>query len=128
MGSLTRGSVSSHRYRDFRYPPGHPQEYKHNIYYWHVIAAKLAFVIVMEVRGGPGGGSPAQACSGGVSSWVLADSDMTACSSCLTWKRLRCCPYPEEIHPPLKQGQGRWQAPGHGALGSVLGCDRLFQN
>lgn len=37
------------RYRDFRYPPGHPQEYKHNIYYWHVIAAKLAFIIVMEV-------------------------------------------------------------------------------
>ncbi|KAK1341240.1 hypothetical protein QTO34_017643 [Cnephaeus nilssonii] len=35
-------------YRDFRYPPGHPQEYKHNIYYWHVIAAKLAFIIVME--------------------------------------------------------------------------------
>lgn len=38
------------RYRDFRNPPGHPQEYKHNIYYWHVIAAKLAFIIVMEVR------------------------------------------------------------------------------
>lgn len=37
------------RYRDFRNPPGHPQEYKHNIYYWHVIAAKLAFIIVMEV-------------------------------------------------------------------------------
>ncbi|OBS72295.1 hypothetical protein A6R68_13128 [Neotoma lepida] len=35
-------------YRDFRNPPGHPQEYKHNIYYWHVIAAKLAFIIVME--------------------------------------------------------------------------------
>lgn len=42
------GCVS--RYRDFRNPPGHPQEYKHNIYYWHVIAAKLAFIIVMEVR------------------------------------------------------------------------------
>lgn len=37
------------RYRDFRNPPGHPQEYKHNIYYWHVITAKLAFIIVMEV-------------------------------------------------------------------------------
>ncbi|EPY76963.1 anoctamin-6 [Camelus ferus] len=35
-------------YRDFRHPPGHPQEYKHNIYYWHVIAAKLAFIIVTE--------------------------------------------------------------------------------
>ncbi|XP_063072938.1 anoctamin-6 [Engraulis encrasicolus] len=36
------------RYRDFRYPPGHPKEYDHNIYYWHVIAAKLAFIIVVE--------------------------------------------------------------------------------
>ncbi|KAF3826318.1 hypothetical protein GH733_006432 [Mirounga leonina] len=35
-------------YRDFRNPPGHEQQYKHNIYYWHVIAAKLAFIIVME--------------------------------------------------------------------------------
>nr|XP_009687515.1 PREDICTED: anoctamin-6 [Struthio camelus australis] len=36
------------RYRDFRYPPGHQHQYEHNIYYWHVIAAKLAFIIVME--------------------------------------------------------------------------------
>ncbi|XP_053777562.1 anoctamin-6 isoform X2 [Desmodus rotundus] len=43
-----RGNYTTCRYRDFRNPPGHPQEYKHNIYYWHVIAAKLAFIIVME--------------------------------------------------------------------------------
>uniref|UniRef100_A0A670JFF3 Anoctamin n=1 Tax=Podarcis muralis TaxID=64176 RepID=A0A670JFF3_PODMU len=36
------------RYRDFRYPPGHEHQYEHNIYYWHVIAAKLSFIIVME--------------------------------------------------------------------------------
>ncbi|XP_038198149.1 anoctamin-6 isoform X3 [Arvicola amphibius] len=42
------GDYTLCRYRDFRNPPGHPQEYKHNIYYWHVIAAKLAFIIVME--------------------------------------------------------------------------------
>uniref|UniRef100_A0A5F5PZS3 Anoctamin n=1 Tax=Equus caballus TaxID=9796 RepID=A0A5F5PZS3_HORSE len=42
------GDHTTCRYRDFRYPPGHPQQYKHNIYYWHVIAAKLAFIIVME--------------------------------------------------------------------------------
>ncbi|NWI50066.1 ANO6 protein, partial [Calyptomena viridis] len=35
-------------YRDLRYPAGHLHQYEHNIYYWHVIAAKLAFVIVME--------------------------------------------------------------------------------
>ncbi|XP_005637010.1 anoctamin-6 isoform X5 [Canis lupus baileyi] len=52
--SRSRGSSASDfdirtcRYRDFRNPPGHPQEYKHNIYYWHVITAKLAFIIVME--------------------------------------------------------------------------------
>ncbi|XP_031438334.1 anoctamin-6-like [Clupea harengus] len=36
------------RYRDFRFPPSHPRQYDHNIYYWHVIAAKLAFIIVVE--------------------------------------------------------------------------------
>ncbi|XP_043917931.1 anoctamin-6 [Protopterus annectens] len=36
------------RYRDYRNPPGHPQQYEFSIFYWHVIAAKLAFVIVIE--------------------------------------------------------------------------------
>ncbi|CAL8242190.1 unnamed protein product [Merluccius merluccius] len=36
------------RYRDFRNPPGHPREYQYSIQYWHVIAAKLAFIIVVE--------------------------------------------------------------------------------
>uniref|UniRef100_A0A3B5AJL6 Anoctamin n=1 Tax=Stegastes partitus TaxID=144197 RepID=A0A3B5AJL6_9TELE len=35
-------------YRDFRFPPGHPRQYEHNAYYWHVIAAKMAFIIVVE--------------------------------------------------------------------------------
>lgn len=37
------------RYRDFRYPPGHPRQYEYNVYYWHVVAAKMAFIIVVEV-------------------------------------------------------------------------------
>lgn len=37
------------RYRDFRFPPGHPRQYEYNMYYWHVIAAKMAFIIVVEV-------------------------------------------------------------------------------
>ncbi|XP_061107798.1 anoctamin-6-like [Conger conger] len=41
-------NITSCRYRDFRNPPGHPKQYEHNIYYWHVIAAKLAFIIVLE--------------------------------------------------------------------------------
>ncbi|KAJ8250031.1 hypothetical protein COCON_G00232470 [Conger conger] len=36
------------RYRDFRHPPGHPKQYEFSVYYWHVIAAKLAFIIVVE--------------------------------------------------------------------------------
>uniref|UniRef100_A0AAQ5YB93 Anoctamin n=1 Tax=Amphiprion ocellaris TaxID=80972 RepID=A0AAQ5YB93_AMPOC len=36
------------RYRDFRFPPGHPRQYEHNVYYWHVNAAKMAFIIVVE--------------------------------------------------------------------------------
>uniref|UniRef100_A0A8C3ELP5 Anoctamin n=1 Tax=Corvus moneduloides TaxID=1196302 RepID=A0A8C3ELP5_CORMO len=42
------GTHTTCRYRDLRYPPGHQHQYEHNIYYWHVIAAKLAFIIVME--------------------------------------------------------------------------------
>uniref|UniRef100_A0A8C3U8P8 Anoctamin n=1 Tax=Catharus ustulatus TaxID=91951 RepID=A0A8C3U8P8_CATUS len=42
------GNQTTCRYRDLRYPPGHQHQYEHNIYYWHVIAAKLAFIIVME--------------------------------------------------------------------------------
>ncbi|XP_051886779.1 anoctamin-6 isoform X2 [Pristis pectinata] len=36
------------RYRDLRYPPGHPLEYHHSLYFWHIMAAKLAFIIVTE--------------------------------------------------------------------------------
>ncbi|XP_026065055.1 anoctamin-6-like [Carassius auratus] len=41
-------NITTCRYRDFRYPPGHPKQYEFSIYYWHVIAAKLAFMIVVE--------------------------------------------------------------------------------
>lgn len=42
------GAQTTCRYRDFRYPPGHEHQYEHNMFYWHVIAAKLSFLIVME--------------------------------------------------------------------------------
>ncbi|KAM4523509.1 anoctamin-6-like [Fundulus diaphanus] len=41
-------NVTICRYRDFRFPPGHPREYEYNMHYWHVIAAKMAFIIVVE--------------------------------------------------------------------------------
>uniref|UniRef100_A0A8C9YI00 Anoctamin n=1 Tax=Sander lucioperca TaxID=283035 RepID=A0A8C9YI00_SANLU len=41
-------NITTCRYRDFRNPPGHPRQYQYNVYYWHVIAAKMAFIIVVE--------------------------------------------------------------------------------
>ena len=40
------------RYRDYRYPPGHEREYEHTMQFWHILAAKLAFIIIMEVPQG----------------------------------------------------------------------------
>ncbi|XP_031702257.1 anoctamin-5-like isoform X2 [Anarrhichthys ocellatus] len=36
------------RYRDYRYPPGHQKEYTHTMQFWHILAAKMAFIIIME--------------------------------------------------------------------------------
>uniref|UniRef100_A0A8C6P325 Anoctamin n=1 Tax=Nothobranchius furzeri TaxID=105023 RepID=A0A8C6P325_NOTFU len=36
------------RYRDYRYPPGHMREYDHTMQFWHILAAKMAFIIIME--------------------------------------------------------------------------------
>lgn len=40
----------SDRYRDYRYPPDHERKYLHTMQFWHILAAKLAFIIIMEVR------------------------------------------------------------------------------
>ena len=44
------GDVMYCRYKDFRHPPGGADEYKYTATYWHVFCARLAFVIVFEVR------------------------------------------------------------------------------
>ncbi|KAG7244354.1 hypothetical protein INR49_004054 [Caranx melampygus] len=36
------------RYRDYRYPPGHQKKYDHTMQFWHILAAKMAFIIIME--------------------------------------------------------------------------------
>ncbi|XP_040111582.1 anoctamin-5 [Oryx dammah] len=36
------------RYRDYRNPPDSEDKYVHNIQYWHVLAAKMTFIIIME--------------------------------------------------------------------------------
>uniref|UniRef100_A0A8D3D6P0 Anoctamin n=1 Tax=Scophthalmus maximus TaxID=52904 RepID=A0A8D3D6P0_SCOMX len=35
-------------YRDYRYPPGHQKEYTQTMQFWHILAAKMAFIIIME--------------------------------------------------------------------------------
>ncbi|XP_063737295.1 anoctamin-5b isoform X1 [Eleginops maclovinus] len=41
-------TTSTCRYRDYRYPPGHPREYNHTMQFWHILAAKMTFIIIME--------------------------------------------------------------------------------
>ncbi|XP_061773229.1 anoctamin-5 isoform X4 [Nerophis ophidion] len=41
-------NVTTCWYHDYRYPPGHENQYTHTILFWHVLAAKLAFIIIME--------------------------------------------------------------------------------
>ncbi|XP_055437337.1 anoctamin-5 isoform X3 [Bubalus kerabau] len=36
------------RYRDYRNPPDSEDKYAHNIQFWHVLAAKMTFIIIME--------------------------------------------------------------------------------
>ncbi|CAG5126761.1 unnamed protein product [Candidula unifasciata] len=39
------GNVTECRYRDYRNPPGSPDAYEFTIVYWHILAARLAFII-----------------------------------------------------------------------------------
>ncbi|XP_075883389.1 anoctamin-5 isoform X4 [Nelusetta ayraudi] len=41
-------TITTCRYRDYRYPPGHEKQYFHTMQFWHILAAKLAFIIIME--------------------------------------------------------------------------------
>ncbi|XP_072320928.1 anoctamin-5-like [Eucyclogobius newberryi] len=47
LGSWFDNSTNC-RYRDYRYPPGHEKEYTHTMQFWHILAAKMAFIIAME--------------------------------------------------------------------------------
>lgn len=46
--SWFNSSITICRYRDYRYPPGHEKQYTHTMQFWHILAAKLAFIIIME--------------------------------------------------------------------------------
>uniref|UniRef100_A0A9J8CMV5 Anoctamin n=1 Tax=Cyprinus carpio carpio TaxID=630221 RepID=A0A9J8CMV5_CYPCA len=41
-------NITTCRYRDYRNPPGHEKPYIHSMQFWHILAAKLAFIIIME--------------------------------------------------------------------------------
>lgn len=42
------GDVTMCRYPDFREPPDSPRKYERTITFWHILAARLAFVVVFE--------------------------------------------------------------------------------
>ncbi|KAK5927888.1 hypothetical protein CgunFtcFv8_012998 [Champsocephalus gunnari] len=46
--SWFNSSIDTCRYRDYRYPSGHEKQYSHTMQFWHILAAKLAFIIIME--------------------------------------------------------------------------------
>ncbi|KAF7663260.1 hypothetical protein LDENG_00215480 [Lucifuga dentata] len=46
--SWFNSSITTCRYRDYRYPSGHEKQYSHTMQFWHILAAKLAFIIIME--------------------------------------------------------------------------------
>lgn len=41
-------NVSVCRYEEYRNPPNHDLEYKRPLIYWHVLAARLAFIVVYQ--------------------------------------------------------------------------------
>ncbi|XP_075694220.1 anoctamin-5 isoform X2 [Rhinoderma darwinii] len=41
-------NITMCRYRDYRYPPDHERRYLHTMQFWHILAAKMAFIIIME--------------------------------------------------------------------------------
>uniref|UniRef100_A0A8C6R131 Anoctamin n=1 Tax=Nannospalax galili TaxID=1026970 RepID=A0A8C6R131_NANGA len=45
---LEKTDFTTCRYRDYRNPPDHESKYVHNMQFWHVLAAKMTFIIVME--------------------------------------------------------------------------------
>lgn len=54
MSELKNSSESGYcRYRDYRAPPWSSVPYEFTLQFWHVLAARLAFIIVFEVCNTP---------------------------------------------------------------------------
>ncbi|EZA51402.1 Anoctamin-1 [Ooceraea biroi] len=48
MTSLGQSPVEVCRYPDYREPPDSPHKYEYTTMFWHILAAKLAFIVVFE--------------------------------------------------------------------------------
>uniref|UniRef100_A0AAY4EDL3 Anoctamin n=1 Tax=Denticeps clupeoides TaxID=299321 RepID=A0AAY4EDL3_9TELE len=48
LASQPEDEVNPSCYQDYRYPPGHEKQYTHTVQFWHILAAKMAFIIIME--------------------------------------------------------------------------------
>lgn len=43
-----QSNITMCRYAEFRNPPDHPMKYKRPIDYWHILAARLAFIVIYQ--------------------------------------------------------------------------------
>lgn len=49
MASLGQAPIEICRYQDYRESPDSPNKYDYTIMFWHILAARLAFIVVFEV-------------------------------------------------------------------------------
>lgn len=50
MASMGQDTVEICRYSDYREAPDSPTKYAYTIMFWHILAARLAFIVVFEVQ------------------------------------------------------------------------------
>lgn len=48
--TLDKVPVEICRYPDYREPPDSPNKYEYTVMFWNILAARLAFIVVFEVR------------------------------------------------------------------------------
>jgi len=78
--------VTECMYNGFRLPPSDPNKYEVNLDYWHVLAARLAFVVIFEVRPAKIEGILK------IKFWFLAHCDGNIWGNCLrySWLAVGC--------------------------------------
>lgn len=51
LGESKYGNVTACRYSEFRNPPWHEHPYKRPMFYWKILIARLAFIVIFQVSG-----------------------------------------------------------------------------